>query len=67
MKKKLFTIDDLERAWRDGFDKTHPNWNEFKVSLILEKVYEPLNDTIKKLEIDPEKVIKSDPEYRKQI
>ena len=33
--KRLFTIQDLERAWNDGFNKTHTEWRSFKVKIVI--------------------------------
>jgi hypothetical protein len=40
----LFTISDLERAWNDGFNKTHTEWRNFKVEIIIEKVCQTLQN-----------------------
>lgn len=41
-KEKLFTIEDLEKAWNDGFNKTHSEWKAFKVKIVMEKVTQTL-------------------------
>jgi hypothetical protein len=43
-KEKLFTISDLERAWNDGFNKTHSEWKSFKVEIVMEKVAQTLQN-----------------------
>lgn len=43
-KEKLFTIQDLERAWNDGFNKTHSEWKSFKVEIVMEKVVQTLQN-----------------------
>lgn len=43
-KEKLFTIADLERAWNDGFNKTHSEWKSFKVEIVMEKVAQTLQN-----------------------
>jgi translation initiation factor 2 gamma subunit (eIF-2gamma) len=43
-KGKLFTIQDLERAWNDGFNKTHSEWKSFKVEIVMEKVAQTLQN-----------------------
>jgi len=43
-KEKLFTIQDLERAWNDGFNKTHSEWKSFKVEIVMEKVAQTLQN-----------------------
>ena len=43
-KEKLFTIQDLERAWNDGFNKTHSEWKSFKVEIVMEKVTQTLQN-----------------------
>ncbi len=43
-KEKLFTIQDLERAWNDGFNKTHSEWKSFKVKIVMEKVAQTLQN-----------------------
>lgn len=43
-KEKLFTIEDLERAWNDGFNKTHSEWKSFKVEIVMEKVAQTLQN-----------------------
>jgi hypothetical protein len=47
--KKLFTINDLERAWKDGFNKTHSEWKKFKVEIVLEKVYQTLKNGLEQI------------------
>lgn len=42
--KQLFTIGDLERAWNDGFNKTHSEWKSFKVEIVMEKMRETLRN-----------------------
>lgn len=42
--EKLFTIQDLERAWNDGFNKTHSEWKSFKVEIVMEKVAQTLQN-----------------------
>ena len=43
-KEKLFTIQDLERAWNDGFNKTHSEWKPFKVEIVMDKVAQTLQN-----------------------
>lgn len=54
-KEKLFTIEDLERAWNDGFNKTHSEWKSFKVKIVMEKVVQTLQNGLDLISEDTKK------------
>lgn len=54
-KEKLFTIEDLERAWNDGFNKTHSEWKSFKVEIVMEKVVQTLQNGLDLISEDTKK------------
>lgn len=54
-KEKLFTIQDLERAWNDGFNKTHSEWKSFKVEIVMEKVAQTLQNGLDLISEDTKK------------
>ena len=54
-KEKLFTIEDLERAWNDGFNKTHSEWKSFKVEIVMEKVAQTLQNGLDLISEDTKK------------
>jgi hypothetical protein len=47
--KMLFTISDLERAWNDGFNKTHTEWRNFKVEIVIEKMCQTLQNGLEQI------------------
>jgi hypothetical protein len=47
--KKLFTIKDIENAWRSGNNNEHPTWSSFKLKLIKDKMTETLTGVLDKL------------------
>lgn len=54
-KEKLFTIQDMERAWNDGFNKTHSEWKSFKVAIVMEKVTQTLQNGLDLIVEDTDK------------
>lgn len=54
-KEKLFTIQDLERAWNDEFNKTHSEWKSFKVEIVMEKVVQTLQNGLDLISEDTKK------------